>query len=114
MLCKGADEVANRALQFITCMEQITNPSEFGFKSHLSTPPFDAIVNHARENATCDSKSAVATLTIAPGSQNTFEIRGTHALGTVASTFNTRLPLLITTAILVIVAFLWLRQISRG
>ena len=111
MQCKSSNEVVKHAEKFLNCISKITHPSEIHFSAYTDQEPIERLCLNALEVAKGGEDTASASLTIASGDANTFQVKGTHAFGTIfdASSHAKRLWLMIIASVIVIIAFLVLK-----
>lgn len=99
------EDVLRCSQEFIDVMSDVTDPRELAFSAYTKGPPLQQIVEQARNRCQCDPDAAVASITIASGNENSFVIKGSHALGTIRESDRSgRLWLIALAAVIIAVA----------
>lgn len=79
------DSVIGHCEAFLRSMGAITPPSSFGCQIHARVPATGALRSLAERCAHADVATAPVTLTVGTGTAASFDVRGTHALGTLVA-----------------------------
>jgi hypothetical protein len=76
--------VVDKSIGFLRSMQAIASPENIGCQIFARNPLTDPIVSLAHEIADGDVNTSPITLTLGASKQPHFDIRGTHAYGTLA------------------------------
>ena len=114
-MCETAGDVLRHSQQFLKCMSDLVEPTELAYYGYTSDSPLHELSREAQHCALATENNAIASLTIRSGNENSFMVKGTHALGTIHANDNhiARLWMLTIAVIVVVLAFIWLRQANR-
>ena len=107
------DDVVRRAAQYLRLITQVATPNEVCFRTFApdGVDGLSELCDSAATTATAAHVDALASLVVAKGDANTFDISGTHARATlnVCPNPHTRLYLILIIFVLVL-ACVWCRQ----
>jgi len=105
--------VIDKCVGFLRSMHGIASPADIGCQIFARTPLTDPVVSLADKIAAGDVNTSPITLTLGTSRQPHFDIRGTHAYGTLACRSEHNfgaIALILITIVLTVVAILMFRS----